>query len=117
MKTAATLITALALASGAAFAGTYGNDPAKAPRHDTTAAAAEQSSGEGIVDKTKRALHRMGDKMRSAGHRVANATHSNERKDANDTRAMGAAGSDQDQARRQRMDDAYGNWHSKQEKR
>jgi Skp family chaperone for outer membrane proteins len=79
--------------------------------NDTTAA----SSGESLTDKTKRALHNMGQKLRNAGHKVAGATHKDKDKTVaeshnsanntdrptktarshdNDTRAMGAGRAD-----------------------
>jgi hypothetical protein len=65
------------------------------------------------MDKTKRAFHRMGDKMRSMGHRVANSG-----KKDDDTHAMGAGSATDDNkpdsARQKRIDDAYANWNSKQ---
>lgn len=68
------------------------------------------------MDKTKRAFHRMGDKMRDTGHRITNKTNSKDDGDKtrysskNDTRSMGASGSDtSDSARRARMDEAYAN--------
>ena len=73
-----------------------------------------KSAGGGIVDKTKRAFHRMGDKMRSMGKRSDKSTDQAAR---DDTRSMGAAGTDtQDSSRKRRMDDAYANWQSKQHK-
>jgi hypothetical protein len=116
MKTTA-LAAILAVTFGTAMAaGNYSSDKDhSASQNQSTAAAANDQSnakGEGLMDKTKRALHRMGDKMRSAGHRVAHAG-----KKDNDTHAMGAGsatGREQDSARQKRMDDAYANWSSKQ---
>jgi hypothetical protein len=117
MKTTV-LAAILAVSFGTAMAaGNYSSsdkDHSATQNQSTAAAANDQSSakGEGLIDKTKRALHRMGDKMRSAGHRVANSG----KKDS-DTRAMGAGSAtdrDQDSSRQKRMDDAYANWNSKQ---
>ena len=109
------LITAVALACGAAFTAQAADTSANSNKR--TAVVAEnqsQAKGEGLGAKTKRAFHRMGDKMRSAGHKVAKATHT-DKSASDDTRSMGAAGADQrDVARRNRMDEAYANWKSKQ---
>ncbi len=85
---------------------------------DPNYSASAQPQHEGPVAKTKRALHRMGDKMRHMGGKNA---RSSQRADdeytlnRNDTRNMGAAGSDmQDSARQKRMDDAYADWKAKQ---
>lgn len=68
------------------------------------------------MDKTKRPFRRMGDKMRDTGHRIANKTHSKDDGEKtrcsskNETRSMGACGSDSsDSARRAGMDEAYAN--------
>jgi hypothetical protein len=101
-----TVITAVALAfGGAAFA----QSGAGASDHNSgTTATSQQSTanGGGIIDKTKRGLHRMGAKVRNALHR-------------DHTTSMGAAGNDntaQDAGRRGRMDDAYANWKAKHAK-
>jgi len=111
------LLAAAALACGTAYANTSATTS-----HDTTkhsAAATDKQSGtthEGVGVKTKRALGKMGDKIRSAGHKLAHATHT-DKNASSDTRAMGASGSDtQDSGRQRRMDDAYANWQSKQHK-
>jgi hypothetical protein len=56
----------------------------------------------------------MGDKLRSMGHK----NETQQAKDRDDTRAMGAGGSDaaKDGARQQRMDQAYADYQSKQKK-
>ena len=117
----ATLVAVVALATGSAFAAgdnSYG-DHSAAPSHQSTAAANDNThSGGGLLDKTKRALHRMGDKIRHATHRVAKSDHKSDadrQAQASDTRSMGAAGSNaQDSARQRRMDDAYNDWQHKQ---
>jgi Rad52/22 family double-strand break repair protein len=106
------LVTVLALACGTAFAAQYGSEAAGEAANRNQSATTDSGKG-GVVDKTKNAVRRLGDK-------IGNATT---RKDKNktqtaakgDTRSMGAAGSDtQDRDRQQRMDDAYANWKSKQ---
>ncbi|MDB5874816.1 MAG: hypothetical protein JWQ07_4258 [Ramlibacter sp.] len=97
------LVTALALACGTAFAAQT-NNTADSSRYNSTATASadtsSKGSGEGLLAKTKRAFHKMGDKMRSVGH-----------KSGSDTRTMGASGSDN--GRRARMDEAYANYAKK----
>ena len=88
-----------------------------------------------LGQKTRNAMHRAGDKMRGIAHNDKDRDHDKHaraeehrekhaRADMhhrhNDTRAMGARGSDTrdtretEATRRQRMDDAYANWKSKQ---
>jgi len=128
MKIAA-LITLATLTCGAAMAQTGSGSAASqdpmAPRPAATTGVPHAKPG-GVVDKTKNALHRAGDKMRHAGQRVgkhvpgSKAHHANDqamntdtRGDTrSDTRSMGASGSDS--GRQARMDDAYANWKSKQ---
>lgn len=121
----ATLIAVAALATGSAFAAgnnSYG-DHSAAPSHESSAAANDNThSGGGLLDKTKRALHRMGDKIRGATHHAANSGRKSEAdrqaQTSSDTRSMGAAGSDaQDSGRQRRMDEAYNDWQKKQNKR
>jgi hypothetical protein len=115
------LLTAAALVCGSAFAaGQYGSasaDRATQSSQSTAAASdsASKAKGDGLVAKTKRALHRMGDKMRSAGRKSTANDDINQAAARHDTRSMGAAASNtQDSARQRRMDDAYANWKSKQ---
>lgn len=126
MKIAA-IVTAVALATGsAAFAAehSYSQDrdmsrdrPAVTDTHHDRAAARDANrSHEGVMAKTKRFFHGIGDKMRGAGSKMARATHTpdpNARREG-DTRAMGAAGDTHDSARQRRMDDAYSNYERKQ---
>jgi Skp family chaperone for outer membrane proteins len=109
------LVTVLALACGTAFAAQYSGAAEDAANRNQPAAAstdAQPKKGGGLIDKTKRAMHRLGDKMRSAMHRKDKNTQTAAK---GDTRSMGAAGSDtQDSGRQQRMDDAYASWKSKQ---
>jgi rhamnose utilization protein RhaD (predicted bifunctional aldolase and dehydrogenase) len=116
------LLTAAALACGSAFAaGQYGSGSADSAtqRSQSTAVSSDSASksakGDGVVAKTKRALHRMGDKMRSVGRKSTDNDEINQAAARHDTRSMGAAGSETpDSARQRRMDDAYANWKSKQ---
>jgi hypothetical protein len=114
MKLGATL-TVLALACGTAFAAQdYSGRDAAASRSSSTAAPTEtKPAGEGIIDKTKRGVRRMGDKMRSATDRSAHRDPINEQAARKEAQTMGATGTE-DSARRNRMDDAYDNWKSKQ---
>ena len=102
------LLTALALACGSGFANTATKD-ADHPKSE----AKTVQSGDSLGAKTKRGLHKMGDKMRAAGHKLARATHT-DKASRDDTRAMGAPS--EDSARRARMDDAYANYQKKQQK-
>ena len=122
-KTIPALLTTAALACGSAFAaGDYSSGSAEGgptQRSQSAAAASDSPSksakGEGLVAKTKRAMHRMGDKMRSAGRKSSDNDAINQAAAGRDTRSMGAAGSQaQDSARQRRMDEAYANWQAKQ---
>ena len=118
------LLIALALACGSTFAMGDSNSGARHAAADPNYSA--QPKQEGPIAKTRRALNRMGDKMRNMGSNARRSTqredneyaaNRNDRNamDRNDTRNMGAAGSDtQDSARQQRMDEAYANWKAKQ---
>jgi hypothetical protein len=115
MKTRA-LLTVLALTCATAFAQTSGSsanrDASTAQRNQSSAAADSQSkgSGEGLVAKTKRALHNMGDKLRSAGNKAKSNDKQTAGTSGSDTRSMGAGAADtSDGARRARMDQAYSN--------
>jgi hypothetical protein len=124
MKIAA-LLTAATFTCGAAMAQTGSGSAATqdpmAPRPAQTTGVPHAKPG-GVVDKTKNAMHRMGDKMRHAGDRVGKHVPKSGAHKANDqamnsdartdTRSMGAAGSDS--GRQARMDDAYANWKSRQ---
>ena len=129
MKIAA-LLTVATLTCGVAFAQTGSGSAATqdpmAPRAAETTGVPHAKPG-GVVDKTKKAMHRMGDKMRHAGDRVGKhvpkagpardsrdqAMKNDMRSDMpSDTRSMGAAGTDS--GRQARMDDAYSNWKSRQ---
>lgn len=111
----ATIVAAVALATGtAAFAADYGT----AADHDTTrhhATVAEHNDKAaahgGFLDRTKEALHRMGQKLRSATHRDRSETAA---RDHNDTRSMGAARDDS--GRHHRMDQAYSDYQHKQDR-
>ena len=110
------LLTALALACGVASAAPSSSNT-DIDRTQSTKASADAPKGDGIVDKTKRAFHRLGDKIRGAGNKIANKTDKDKDRDGkthatskSNTRSMGAPGADTpDTARRDRMDDAYSN--------
>jgi hypothetical protein len=113
------LITALALAGGVAVA--QANTAAThdaSTKNQTTAAAADDSTHEGLGTKLKKGLHRMGQATRNAMHRVAHAGKKDNTTDtasASDTRTMGSYGtSEADHSRQQRMDQAYDDFKSKQ---
>ena len=113
------LVTVLALACGTAFAAQYTGGSAEADasasRSQPAAASADtQPKKGGLIDKTKNAMHRLGDKIRSATHR-GDKDKATQTAAKSDTRSMGAAGAPaQDDARQRRMDDAYINYKSKQ---
>lgn len=112
------LITVVALACGAAFSAHAAGSSADSSNKRGAVAAEKQieAKGEGLGAKTKRAFGRMGDKMRATGNRIAKATRT-DKPAGDDTRSMGAPGADQqDQGRRARMDEAYDNWKSKQQR-
>jgi hypothetical protein len=115
------LITALALAGGVAVA--QANTAAThdaSTKNQTTAAAADDSTHEGLGTKLKKGLHRMGQATRNAMHRVAHAGKKDKTTDtasASDTRTMGSYGtSPADNARQKRMDDAYADYKNKPQK-
>ncbi|MDB5881011.1 MAG: hypothetical protein JWP43_889 [Ramlibacter sp.] len=114
MKIAA-LITVAALTCGTAFAQSSGStgDRNSSASGDRAAATANDSQpkGGGIVDKTKQAFHRLGEKLHAGKKSTDNADKSAQQEPENrSTRAMGAAGSDKsDSDRKARMDQAYSN--------
>lgn len=111
----ATFLAVAALACGSAMAADSKTEHGQRVSNEHPA----KASGDGVVDKTKRAFGRMGDKMRSTGDRLGRKLGTDKHSPRDETRAMGAAGSgqaqaqDHDQARRQRMDDAYASWRDK----
>ncbi len=112
MKMAA-FLAAAALACGSAMAADSKTEPGQRVSNEHPA----KASGDGVVDKTKRAFSRMGDKIRHTGERLGQKLGT-DKDSRHDARAMGASGSEQaqeDQARRQRMDEAYANWRGKQQ--
>ena len=117
-----TIVAAAALAlGGTAIAGDNAGKSHDAT-HAGRGAHAQAPKGEGLGDKIRRGMHRMGEKTRHALHRKdADRTGANAYRGPDDTRAMGASGSqaprndDGDRARRQRMDDAYANWQRRQD--
>ena len=115
MKKIPALITALALAGGmvVAQASTYPAGEAT-PNEQTTSATADNPH-EGLGAKTKRAFHRMGQATRNAMHRMGKKDKTSDTASSGDTRTMGSYGTGpSDNTRRQRMDDAYDHYKSKQ---
>ena len=110
------LIAIAALTCGTAFAQGYGSSTHRDTANPSQSAAAapdspSNSADDGIVAKTKRAFHRLGEKMRSGGNKAKDHDTTASK---SDTRSMGAAGSDtSDSARQSRMDQAYANSKSK----
>lgn len=110
MKKTSILFLSVALAAGSA-AMAQARD---GTRYDRDAGAHE--AGQKAENKAGGAMHRLGEKTRSAMHRMGNAMHTR-RDNANDTRAMGSAGDraqDAERERRDRMDRAYANFKSRQ---
>ena len=120
MKTSA-LIAALALSAAAGLAQAAVDNADTSPTHRGAHPAAVQTDtsdrgtnadtragGETFTQKTKHAFHAMGQKIRNAGHRMANATHRDKGGDTqhastntdtrhdvrNDTKSMGASSGD-----------------------
>ncbi|MBG9389596.1 hypothetical protein [Caenimonas aquaedulcis] len=122
MKTTA-FIAALSLsaAAGLAHAAAGNNDTTPAHRgshpaavqtdkSDRDAKADAKGKGETLTEKTKHAFHTMGQKIRSAGHKIAKPTHTdkdgdtkrastntdrrNDVRNSNDTRVMGSSSGD-----------------------
>src|SRR6185369_2079150 len=86
------LVTVLALACGTAFAAQYGTEAADEAANRDQAATTDSGKG-GVVDKTKSAVRRLGDKI---GNKIGNATTGKDKSKTrtaakNDTRSMGAA--------------------------
>jgi hypothetical protein len=128
----AVLIAAAALASGSALAA---SNSSSYETHDTATthkapvvdkdklAAREANHKEGIVERTKDAIRHTGEKLGHAMDRVTRKVprgHTDQASAANDpsrsdTRAMGAAASD-DSARQRRMDEAYNDWNARHQK-
>jgi hypothetical protein len=114
MKIAA-LITVAALTCGTAFAQSSGSDTSTTRNRSAATANGSQPKGEGLMDKTKRAFHKLGDKLH-AGKKSGDDTDKTAQQDPENrsTRAMGASGSDKsDSSRQSRMDQAYSNSKSK----
>jgi hypothetical protein len=131
----ATIVTAVALATGgAAFAAdhttydqpdtarhaavvkhddssAYNSDSHAASRDAREAGHDAKAAGHNFMDRTRNALHRIGQKLRNATHRDHTETAMG--KDRNDTRSMGAGGESQGSSRQHRMDNASGDYHAK----
>jgi hypothetical protein len=112
MKATALIATAALLCGTAAFA--QQNNTA---RGEESTRAEQQDHGSAGA-KLRNGMHNLGEKTRHAFHRMEDKLHAR-RDHANDRTAMGANGStvaDSSSARQQRMDDAYSNWHARQDK-
>jgi phage terminase small subunit len=112
MKIAA-LVTVAALACGTAFAQSSSSTTSgdTSATHGKSAAMANDSQpkGEGIVDKTKRAFHRLGEKLKAGSSKSTDGTDKTAQQNP-ETASMGASGSDKaDSSRKSRMDEAYSN--------
>jgi hypothetical protein len=100
MKITALIAAAALLGAGATYA----------QQHDT--ANTNQQDHATAGQKVRNAFHKLGEKTRHAFHRAGDKTRQVAHRDrSDDTRAMGASGSD---ARQHRMEDAYSNWQQKQ---
>lgn len=113
---ASIIVAAAALALGsAAFAADDHAGTSRAHDKAQHAGHATKEKGEGLGQKLRRGMHNLGEKTRHAFHRgEGKVERTASRHD--DTRSMGAGPSDSrmtdaERAPRQRMDDAYGNWH------
>jgi len=115
------LLTVLALACGGAVAGGNASTSAdhKAGKSHASAAAGDHQAkpaGGGIVDKTKRGFQRMGEKMGKLTRTGNPNDREHDQAMRSETRSMGAGSDMQDSSRRQRMDEAYGNWQTQQKR-
>ena len=104
-----TLVTVAALTCGTAALAAQPGDGESGAQTTPTATADTNVSGDGLVAKTKRALHRVGDKMSRIGHKASDKVSDTVHASKSDTRSMGARRDDDDSARRARMDAAYEN--------
>jgi HPt (histidine-containing phosphotransfer) domain-containing protein len=107
MKIAA-LITVAALTCGTALAQGYGSSSGSSTTHNQSAATANDSSskGDGILDKTKRAFHRLGEKLHASGNKAGNNSDKTAEQNP-ETAAMGAGPDKSGSSRKSRMDQAY----------
>lgn len=116
MKATALIAAAALVCGSAAFAQQYDSNT----HRSTDSARVEHQDHSATGEKLRNGMHRLGEKTRNAFHRMGEKLHA-KRDEHNDTRAMGASGRDRDSrdtasARQQRMDDAYANYHAKQDK-
>ena len=111
----ATIVAAVVLATGsAAFAADYGNHSDRdTSRHAAVVEHNDHSAThEGFVERNKRAIRRMGEKLGRAMPHHGQTAAANR----NDTRSMGAAG-DHDNGRQDRLNQAYNDWQHKHDRR
>lgn len=88
-------------------------DDAAARREGGGVVDATRSGAKRAWDATKRTASRGADALRRTGQAIERrlpGTHEQASQDRADSRAMGAAPADADGDRRNRMDQAYGNW-------
>jgi hypothetical protein len=116
MKATALIAAAALLCGTGAFAQQYDNNT----HRSTDGARVEHQDPSSTGSKLRNGMHRLGEKTRNAFHRMGEKLHA-KRDEHNDTHAMGASGRDHDSrdaasARQQRMDEAYANYHARQDK-
>lgn len=113
---ATALIAAAALACGTAALAQQ-QDTSKSRAEESTRAEQQEHGTAG--EKLRSGMHRLGEKTRHAFHRMGDKLHAR-RDHADNTRAMGASGSttvaDTSSARQRRMDEAYADWQTRQQK-
>lgn len=118
MKISAILAAALVALGSTVYAADNDRDhdrdrtydkPRAEQRQDHRTAQDHRTMGQKLRDS----MHRLGDKTRSAFHRADDKVDrtADRARDRDDTRTMGGPGmSDNERARRDRMDNAYDNW-------
>ncbi|MBE7941834.1 MULTISPECIES: hypothetical protein [Ramlibacter] len=113
MKKTSILVMAAVLAAGATAAVAQSRDDTRS-MHDADSTRSAPATPRTADNKLGHAMHRLGEKTRSAMHRMGNAMHAH-RDTRDDSRAMGAqADHDVERERRERMDRAYANWKNRQ---
>lgn len=112
MNKMSTLAMAALLAAGSS-AMAQSKDESR-PMHDADSTRSAPATPRTADNKLGHAMHRLGEKTRSAMHRMGHALHAH-RDMHDDSRAMGAsADHDVERERRDRMDRAYANWKNRQ---
>jgi hypothetical protein len=110
---ATALIAAVAVVCGTAA---YAEQDQNTTRSHDSARVEHQDHGS-TGGKLRSDMHRLGEKTRNAFHRMGEKLHA-KRDHADNTHAMGASGTSREASkdRQQRMDDAYADYHAKQDK-